>query len=700
MKVTVLQKSVFLPYEFAKGLPADKAFVPLQLLIWLHGSTESVSATVLVEPIIPPSVPSVRLISAESFIGDIENYLSRAILGFVVSEGETFSLSVYGRIRNFQVSLPDGYSHGQISKSTQVSLKKLTDSVSVNKAASDEPFSEVGGLQEVISELITLVKKPLTEPEKYKRYGVTPPKGVLLFGPPGTGKSLIARALARSLPSTNIRMVKATELAGVDAESKIHALFRELRAGDSVSSALVFIDEIDALCPKRDNASEAERRAVAALLTEMDGGISDSIPLVVLGATNRPNSIDLALRRAGRFEREIEVGVPDAVGRASIIRVLLERNFKHVAVGFEGCEDRIAAVTHGFVGADLQALLSRAASEAMETSAAMTLELALSCVKKIRPSALKELLVEIPTTHWSDIGGYQSVKQQLIEAVQWPTRYGSAFRSLGITPPCGVLLYGPPGCSKTMLARAVATEAEMNFVSVKGPELFSKWVGESEQAVRDLFRKARQAAPCVVFFDEVDAIGTERTQGGGVGDRVLAQLLTELDGVSGLKQVVLVAATNRPEALDSALMRPGRLDRLVHVGLPDKPARRDIWRAWFSKLVKDSDNKERLMDKFNEWAELLTTRTEGYTGAECVMVSREAAMLCIREQIDMSGLSNQLAEMSLKEDHTVKRQPVMSGPDALELCHFEKALSIVRPRIDLQTIAHYNDFEKQHSTRK
>ena len=665
-------RSLVIPGEVTKGLGADKVYLPSYLCSWLGSS-----GTVELAPQLA-SLSSVNLIAEDVALEDTESlkqYLTKSIAGLALGDGEPLMLSVFGKARKFTVSCSS--STGLVGRDTTTQIVKVKDQAKPTSTG----FQNVGGLSHVIHELVSLVKLPLTQPEKYKQYGVTSPRGILLFGPPGTGKSLLASSLAVELPTTFVQTVKATELTGVDSDRKIHQLFASVRAKEGFTSGLIFIDEIDALCPARDSAGEAERRAVAALLTEMDGADTLSAsPVIVLGATNRPNSIDIALRRAGRFERELEVGVPNVAGRADILHVLIKRQFEAVCKLTYAEVTQVASVTHGFVGADLKALLTRSAGEALAKGEDLTLITILASLKHVKPSALKELFVEIPQTKWSDIGGYSTVKQQLIEAVQWPTRHSEAFKQLGISPPAGVLLYGPPGCSKTMLARAVATESEMNFVSVKGPELFSKWVGESEQAIRDLFRKARQAAPCIVFFDEVDAVGSDRGQSGaGVSDRVLAQLLTELDGVSSINQVVLIAATNRPEALDAALIRPGRLDRLVHVGLPDQEAREQIWTAYLSKVSHD------LTD---DAAKVLAERTVGYTGAECVMVSREAAMLKIRENIERSNdLVSQLERLSIKDQ-----------PDMLQMRHFEFALQKVRPRVDARLIEHYKQFEASHSS--
>lgn len=405
---------------------------------------------------------------------------------------------------------------------------------------------------------------------------------------------------------------------------------------------------------------------VAAFLTALDGPKGGD-GIVVLGATNRPDALDPAIRRAGRLEREIEVGVPNAEERTQILQVHLGK-VRHILSEEEQRE--LARKCHGYVGADLRALCASAARNALRAGKeAVDLQSCLAAAGQIPPSALKELLVEVPHVRWEDIGGYHSTKEALKEAVEWPMRYAWAFEAMRMEAPKGVLLYGPPGCSKTMMAKAVATETEMNFISIKGPELFSKYVGDSERAVRDVFRKARTAAPCVVFFDEVDALGASReSEGGGVSSRVLAQLLAEMDGIgaatagSTTRHVVVLGATNRPQALDSALVRPGRFDRLVHVPLPDGDARLAIFERQLSRMRAAPE----------VLASSLVQQTAGYSGAEVVMVCREAALLAIREALGAEKEAEPCATPA----------------------HFERALQTVKPRITPETARFYEDFER------
>ncbi|CAI5720754.1 unnamed protein product [Peronospora farinosa] len=550
---------------------------------------------------------------------------------------------------------------------------KGSSSTEMAMRTKQDGFAAIGGLHKELKAVREVVEQPLTNPETFERFGLPAPKGVLLFGPPGTGKTLIARALAREL-NARVFTINGPEVVSKfvgESEANLRAVFAQAARE---APSLVFIDELDAICPKRDSrVGDMERRLVATLLTLMDG-LSSSRQVVVLAATNRPNALDPAVRRPGRFDREVEIGIPTANDRLEILRVALRR-LPHKLTNSELLE--LSSSAYGYVGADLSALckeaallaLHRAFANSAQSSGAVlaestslpsyqvTLGDLKVAMRGIRPSALREISVDVPRVLWRDIGGQDALKQSLREAVEWPLQHPEAFTRMGIRPPKGVLLYGPPGCSKTLTAKALATESGMNFIAIKGPELFSKWVGESEQQVREVFRKARAASPTVVFFDEIDALASTRGTGGssGASDRVLSQLLTELDGLEPLKRVLVVAATNRPDLLDPALMRPGRIDRALYVSPPDVSAREQILRIHTRQtpLASDVSMTE------------LAIATARYSGAELQALCREAALHAVEE--DRAAMN------------VAKR-------------HFVHALSVVTPQIDDQMLAFFERF--------
>jgi transitional endoplasmic reticulum ATPase len=500
----------------------------------------------------------------------------------------------------------------------------------------------------------------LKRPELFERLGISPPKGVLMHGPPGTGKTLLAKAVANESDAHFIAIqgpeIMSKYVGG--SEERLRELFEE---AEENAPSIVFIDEIDAIAPKREEVSgEVERRVVAQLLTLMDG-LKTRGQVVVIGATNRPDALDQAIRRGGRFDREIEIGVPDKDGRREVLQI----HTRGMPLDENVDLDEIAETTHGFVGADLESLCKESAMRVLrrvlpdikadedipkETLKKMIINKAdfKEALKEIQPSALREVLVQIPNITWNDIGGLDNAKQELQEAIEWPLKYPESFEKFGVTPPKGVLIYGPPGTGKTLLAKAVANESDANFIAVKGPELLSKWVGESEKGVREVFRKARQTAPTVIFFDEIDSIASVRGGGStdsGVTQRVVNQLLTEIDGLEELQDVAVVAATNRVDIMDPALLRPGRFDRHVKVDDPDQAARLEIFKVHTKNMPLDKD-----VD-----LERLSKDTDGYVGADIEAVCREAVMLTLRDNLDADTVTMKYFKKALKKVKTEEK---------------------------------------------
>ncbi|ABE52571.1 CDC48 family AAA ATPase [Methanococcoides burtonii] len=570
---------------------------------------------------------------------------------------------------------------------TRTTKIEIVEPIAETDMGEEVSYEDIGGLKRELGLMREMIELPLRHPELFDKLGVDPPKGVLLYGPPGTGKTMIAKAVA-SESEANFIPISGPEIISKyygESEQKLREIFEE---AEKEGPTIIFIDELDSIAPKRDDVvGEVERRVVAQLLTLMDG-LTSRGKVIVIAATNRPNSIDQALRRGGRFDREIEIGIPDRGGRLQVLYVHTRGMPIEQGLNLEN----IADITHGFVGADLASLCKEAAMHALRRMLPLisieeeippeimeTLEVTetdfIEAHRNIEPSALREVFVEIPHVRWEDIGGLNKVKQELIEAVEWPLKYPEMFTALNTTPPRGILLFGPPGTGKTLLAKAVANESEANFISIKGPELLSKYVGESEKAVRETFRKAKQAAPTVVFFDELDSMVPKRGMGSDqqATERVVSQILTEIDGIEELKDIVIVAATNRPDIIDPALLRPGRFDRLIYVRPPDKEERAKILDIHLSGKPIAEDVK------LEELAEL----TEGYVGADIEAICREAAMMTLREIIRPGMTKDEVYE-------TVKNVVIQRS-------HFSTAIKRVRASTSLDEMKRYDETARMFS---
>ena len=537
-------------------------------------------------------------------------------------------------------------------------------------------YEDIGGLKEEIKKVREMIELPLKHPELFDALGIDPPKGVLLYGPPGTGKTLLAKAVANE-SGANFLSIQGPEIMNKyygESEAHLRQIFEE---AETNSPSIIFIDELDSIASKRDETQgEVERRVVAQLLTLMDG-LQGRGQVIVIAATNRPDAIDQALRRPGRFDREIEIGIPDRDGRKQVLQVHTRgMPISRDKDGHWKKIDHFAEITHGFVGADLAALAREAAMSALRRylpeidldepippkllqEMKVTNDDFKEALKDVEPSALREIMVEIPKVKWDEVGGLEDVKQQLKETVEWPLTNPEGFERLGIKPPRGLLLYGPPGNGKTLIAKAIATESAANFIAIKGPEVMSKWVGESEKKLREVFRKAKQVSPCIVFLDELDALAPTRGTGGdnNVSDRLVDQLLTSMDGLENMEGVITIGATNRPEVIDSALLRPGRFDRMILVGEPDEDARKKILKI-HTKSVPLKNVKLGVLAK----------KMVGYTGADIEGVVREAAILALRK------------------DHKAKE---------VTMKHFEDALELVVPSITEDTVKYYEEIGKR-----
>ena len=696
---------------------------------------------VTIEKVEPQAASKITLAPSKPvrFSPGFESYVQKRLIGRPLIKGDRLLIGVFGTSLVMVVTKTGPKGFVQITQETQIDLKTepAKETVGVPQVA----YEDIGGLRDEVHKVREMIEIPLKHPELFERLGVEPPKGVLLHGPPGTGKTLLAKAVANE-SDANFISIQGPEIISKfvgEAEERLRQIFKQAQEN---APTIIFIDEIDAIAPKRGEVTgEVEKRVVAQLLASMDG-LQSRGNVVVIAATNRVNAIDEALRRPGRFDREIELGVPDRRGRKEILQIhtrnmpiepeyekkteivaILQNmakneannskerskqlsslateiskasDAKNVKAIVEKLEDplkseirrklvseitisKFADISHGYVGADLQALAKEAAMKTLRRllpklnleedkgippevleSLRVTKEDFMNGFKEIQPSAMREVLVEVPNVKWTDIGGLEDVKNELKEAIEWPLKNPQMFTRLGIRPPRGILLFGPPGTGKTLLAKAVATESETNFIAVKGPELLSKWVGESERGVREIFRKGKQASPVVILFDEIDALAPKRGMhsGSAATETVVNQLLTELDGVEDLKDVVILATSNRPDIVDTSLLRPGRFDRMIFVPAPDEKSRLAIFKVHTKKMPLAKDVK------LEEFVKV----TEGFSGADIEGVCREAAMNALRKN---------------QESKEVK------------LADFEKALKAAKPSIQKEDLKRYTDFIKE-----
>jgi transitional endoplasmic reticulum ATPase len=615
----------------------------------------------------------------EYYTKNLSQYLKRELLQKPLVRGDIVVLSYFGYFGNpirLRVISTTPSQIVYVTETTEIAVRLEP----VRGAPAGVPrvtWEDIGDLEEVKEKIREIVELPLKHPELFERLGIEPPKGILLYGPPGVGKTLLAKALANETGAYFIA-INGPEIMSKyygESEQKLRQIFEEAKKS---APAIIFIDEIDAIAPKREEVvGEVEKRVVAQLLALMDG-LEERGKVIVIGATNRPDALDPALRRPGRFDREIEVPPPDKRARREILSV----HTRNVPLAEDVDLDKLAEMTYGYTGADLAALVKETAMNALRRflkehaidldkpipsellqKLKVTMADFYKAMKNVAPSLMREVLIEVPEVRWDDIGGLDLVKQQLREAVEWPIKYPHIFEHMGIRPPKGILLYGPPGCGKTLLAKAAATESGANFIAVKGPEILSKWVGESEKAIREIFKRARKAAPAIIFFDEIDAIAPVRGHDvSGVTDRIVNQMLTEMDGIEALRGVVVIGATNRPDLLDPALLRPGRFDRVIYVPPPDTKARYEILKIHTRKIPLAEDVN--LVE--------LAKIAEGYSGADLEALVREAVMLALREDI---------------------------RPRPIGVKYFTKAMEYVKPSLTKERLESYEKVQEELTRR-
>jgi len=625
--------------------------------------------------VVAPVGGMTRIIADPEYFSQI---VKKSLLGNPIKRGDVVEIPVYG-LRFVVTSVqPSAVVYVVEDTVVEVRFQPVRPEL-VGEGVPRITWEDIGDLEEVKQKIREIVELPLKHPELFERLGIEPPKGILLYGPPGTGKTLLAKALANEIGAYFIS-INGPEIMSKfygESEERLRKVFEEAQAN---APAVIFIDELDSIAPKREEVvGEVEKRVVAQLLALMDG-LKERGKVIVIGATNRPEALDPALRRPGRFDREIEIPPPDKRARREILSV----HTRNMPLADDVDLDKIAEITHGYTGADIAALVKEAAMSALRRflqaenidlnqpipaekleKLKVNMEDFLAAMRSIQPTLIREVFVEVPEVRWSDIGGLDDIKQELRESIEWPMKYPHVFEKMGIQPAKGILLFGPPGTGKTLLAKAVATESGANFIAIRGPEVLSKWVGESEKAIRQIFRRARMVAPAIVFFDEIDSIASVRgSDPSGVIDRIVNQLLTELDGIQPLRRVTVIAATNRPDLLDPALLRPGRFDKLIYVPPPDFKARAEIFKVHTRKtpLLEDVNIEE------------LANLTEGYTGADIAAVCREAIMIALRD-VYMKRGSLQVVKVGRK--------------------HFLEALSKIPPSLSKADIDMYERLARE-----
>ncbi len=615
------------------GLLRKNAGVALNEYVTLKKAEVKDSQTIVFAP------TDVRLSVDDEFV----SFVKRRFMDMPFVEGDMTLLNIFGS--SVPLIATRARPHGPVKITESTVVQVMSEPSPDKKSIPLVTYEDIGGLHGEIQRIREMVELPLRHPELFQRLGIEPPKGIFLYGPPGCGKTLVAKAVA-SESDANFYVISGPEIMSKfygESEARLREIFQ--KAQESAPS-IIFIDEMDSIAPKREEVTgEVERRVVAQLLSLMDGMAARG-NIIVIGATNRPNAIDPALRRPGRFDREIEIGVPDKTSRHEILQV----HTRAMPLTLDVDLHRLSDICHGYTGADISALCREAAMKALRRylpsinleeervpgemleKMQVNLDDFKTAYREITPTAMREVYIEVPSVNWADVGGLTDVKQELQEAVEWPIKKPEAFTRVGIRPPKGILLFGPPGCGKTMLARAVATESEANFISIKGPELFSKWVGESEKGIREVFKKGRSAAPSIVFFDELDSVAPRRgTDLGdsGASERVISQLLTEMDGIESLVNVVVIGASNRPDIIDPAILRPGRFDRLIYVPAPDHATRLQILKIHTRNMPLTPDVD---LDQ-------ITSKTAGYSGADIEAVCREAGLISLRRDIETKSVT-------------------------------------------------------------